>query len=883
MKNELKHIGVARRSGRYPWGSGDHGYQRGTSIRGYVKELKKQGLSEKQIADGLGFKSTSQLRAEISLEKAAQIKSDAALAQRLKDKGYSNVEIGKRMNKNESSIRDLLDPVKQERALITERTADMLRAQLDKKPYLDIGTGIENQAGVARTTLDVAIAELQKSGYKVQYIKQEQFGTGKKTLYKVLTKDDVDYPTLIKNMDQIRGIDEWSDDGGRTWLGIKTPTNIDSKRIAIKYGEEGGKDMDGVIQLRRGVDDISLGESKYAQVRIAVDGTHYLKGMAVYSDDMPTGVDIIFNTNKPLGTPKIGSKNNTVLKLMEDDPDNPFGSEVRQRDYIDKFGKEKLSAINIVNEEGDWAEWSKTLSSQMLSKQEPSFAKQQLDLAVKIKQEEFDDYMRLTNPVVKAKLLQTFADECDADAVDLKAAAMPRQSTHAILPATMLKLNEIYAPNYEDGESVVLIRHPHGGIFEIPELTVNNKNPEAKSIFGQAIDAIGIHPEVAKKLSGADFDGDTVLVIPNNNRLIKTAPSLKALADFDPITMYPERPGMKYITKANKGTEMGKISNLITDMTIKGATQDEIARAVRHSMVVIDAEKHKLDYSQSFQDNGIAQLKQLYQGGANAGASTIISKASAQMRVDRRKEGYRIDPATGKKIFTPNPESYVNKDGKTIWKKTLTTPMYETEDAYSLSSGTRIESVYADYANAMKALGDRARKEVVNTPRLEYSPSAKKTYAREVESLLADLSIAISNRPIERQAVLLANKILRMKRQANPGLTPKEIKKIKGQALAEARARTGAKKQSIKITSKQWEAIQAGAVSHNILAQILNNTDLKIVKEHSTPRASKQLSTAKITKARVLLSRGYTQAEVASMLMVSPTFLMSALKEKGGG
>ena len=68
----------------------------------------------------------------------------------------------------------------------------------------------------------------------------------------------------------------------------------------------------------------------------------------------------------------------------------------------------------------------------------------------------------------------------------------------------------------ENGERVVLIRHPHGGTFEIPELTVNNKNPDARKIVGtiKSQDAIGIHHKVAEHLSGADFDGDTVLVIP---------------------------------------------------------------------------------------------------------------------------------------------------------------------------------------------------------------------------------------------------------------------------------------------------------------------------------------------------------------------------------
>ena len=75
---------------------------------------------------------------------------------------------------------------------------------------------------------------------------------------------------------------------------------------------------------------------------------------------------------------------------------------------------------------------------------------------------------------------------------------------------------------------------------------------------------------------------------------------------------------------------MGRISNLITDMTLKDATEDELARAVRYSNTVIDAEKHHLDYKKSYSDNNIAELKEKYQGRYtktgkySEGASTLI-------------------------------------------------------------------------------------------------------------------------------------------------------------------------------------------------------------------------------------------------------------------
>lgn len=868
----LIHYGTPRHSGRYPWGSGKDGEQRNTSFRGYVRELKKQGVSETEIAKGVGM-STTQLRAQMSLEKDAQRKDDAAMALRLKEKGYSNVEIGRRMNKNESSIRNLLDPAMNERASITEATANMLRKEVGEKKYLDIGAGVESHVHVSRTKLNTAIAELELEGYKIQYVQVDQLGTDKKTTIKVLTKGDVTYSDLLKNRDQIRTITNWSEDGGRSYLGLEPVKSIKSNRVQVRFSEEGGTDMDGVIQLRRGVEDLSLGRSKYAQVRIAVDDTHYLKGMAIYADDLPDGCDIMFNTNKSKDVGKMGA-----LKKMKDDPDNPFGATVRQKHYTDKNGKDQLSPINIVNEEGDWSTWSKSLSSQMLSKQSPALAKKQLGLALTIKQEDFDEINSLTNPTVKKKLLDSFADDCDSSAVHLKAAAMPRQGSFVILPIPELKETEIYAPKYKNGEPVVLIRYPHGGTFEIAQLTVNNKSAKARSIMENAEDAVGIHPSVARKLSGADFDGDSVLVIPNNKKEIKFSPSLKDLKDFDPSAAYPAYPGMSTISSKNKQTEMGKVSNLITDMTIKGANPDEIARAVRHSMVVIDAEKHNLNYKQSFIDNGIADLKTKYQGGPRKGASTLVSRASSEIRVDQRKEAYKADPVTGKKIFIPTGEVYVNSKGKVVKNTTKSTKMYETDDANTLSSGTQMEKVYADYANSLKDLGNTARKTSLETPSIKMSPSAKQTYADEVASLKSKLLIASANKPMERQAQLLANKVVSAKKAATPDIDASTVKKIKGQALEEARLRTGAKKRPIEITSNEWEAIQSGAISNNVLTQILNNTNLDVIKQYATPRTKTGLSNAQLSRAKQLLNSGYTQSEVSTTLGISTSTLSTALK-----
>lgn len=899
IDRHIAHIGTPRHSGRYPWGSGEDPYQHGGDFINSVNEMRRQGLSKEKIAETLGISSTD-LQARMSVEVNRQRAADSAFAYRLKEKGYSNVAIGKRMNINESSVRALLNPALQEKSKVLESTANMLKDNVDRKGFIDVGAGVETHLGMARTKLDVALAMLKEQGYEIHNIPIEQMGTGKYTWTKVLCPPGTIFKDLSKNRDKIKLIDNYSDDKGLTFKPVKPPVDLDGKRILIRYKEDGGGAKDGVIELRRGVDDLSLGGKNYSQVRVAVDGSHFMKGMAMYSDDIPSGYDIIYNTSKKQGTPIKGVSPNTVMKPMEGDPDYPFGSIVRQKMYKDAKGNEKQSPLNVVGtkegsgEEGGWETWSKNLSSQVLSKQNPSTAKKQLDLAYVLKVEEFDEIMSLTNPAVRQTLLKPFADQCDSDAVHLKAAALPGQASHVILPISSVKQNEVYAPRYLDSENVVLIRHPHGGVFEIPELIVNNKNPEAKSLLGDAPDAIGIHPKVAERLSGADFDGDTVIVIPNKSGAIKSAPALKALKNFAPREAYPFYNGMRVMDdKREKGIEMGKISNLITDMTVKGASFDEIARAVKHSMVVIDAPKHKLNYEQSFIDNGISSLKKKYQGSAKAGAATLISRAAADVRVYQRQERRRlkIEPITGEKLYKPTGRTFfkrkfvVDSDGNKVYlkegevrpKMTKTTRMAEVKDARELSSGTRIESVYADHANSLKALATRARVALESVRNQVYSPSAKETYTVEVSSLLSKLKLAFHNKPLERQAQIIASKTVSLKKKSNPHLDEDGIKKLKGQELINARTRVGAKKIKIEITDREWDAIQRGAVSHHTLVNILNNADLDAVRQRAMPRYKKLMSSSKITRARQMSSDGYTRGEIADLLGVSVSTLENAI------
>ncbi|MCM1223491.1 MAG: hypothetical protein NC548_54480 [Lachnospiraceae bacterium] len=379
------------------------------------------------------------------------------------------------------------------------------------------------------------------------------------------------------------------------------------------------------------------------------------------------------------------------------------------------------------------------------------------------------------------------------------------------------------------------------------------------------------------------------MVIPTNSRTkITSTPALKQLEGFDPKMEYPERKGMTYMSKKNTQTEMGKISNLITDMTLKGATQEELARAVKHSMVVIDAEKHKLDYKQSELDNGISSLKKKYQGRTDAdgsyheGASTIISRAKGETSVLKRRGSPKIDPETGEQSYTEVYEEYTDKDGKTRVRTQKSTQMMETRDAYSLVSDydTPAERAYADYANYMKALGNSARKEMLNTGKIEYSSEANTAYKAEVDSLMAKLNVALKNAPREREAQRIANAEVSAMKQENPSMSKEEIKKANQRALTDARTKVGASRRdtTMVIDDKEWEAIQAGAISENKLSQILNNTDIDSVRQRATPRTTTTLSDAKINKITSMNNSGYTTAEIAGSLGVSASTVIKYLK-----
>lgn len=890
-EDSLMHYGVKRRSGRYPWGSGDTPYQHSGDFLSRVQDLRKEGLSDTEIVKAMGLDSTTQLRVAYSVAKNERRRLDIARIKSLREDGLSDTEIGRIMGKNESSIRSLMNEDAAARMNQAEATANILKNEVASKKMLDVGVGVERELGVSRAKMEEALYMLEAEGYN-RYGLGISTGPGKQTNVAVLCDPDITYKEAydLLNQGKLETVRDYhSTDGGKTFDRLEYPASISSDRVKIVYPEDGGAAKDGVIEIRRGVKDLDLGNAHYAQVRILVDGSHYLKGMAMYSDDMPDGVDILFNTSKPSTMSK-----QEIMKKISDDPQNPFGAYIKangQSRYIGDDGKEHLSAINKLKEEGDWDTMAKTLSSQFLSKQPMKLIKQQLNMTYSDAAAEYDEICSLTNPTIKKKLLLDFADECDSATVHLKAAALPRQETRVILPLNKLKENEVYAPYLENGERVCLVRYPHGGTFEIPELVVNNKNKTARSVLGNATDAIGINAKVAERLSGADFDGDTVVVIPVNDKVrVKSTPSLRALKDFDPHSEYAYREGMKVMKKGQQTQkEMGMISNLITDMTLKDAPESEIARAVKHSMVVIDAAKHKLDYKRSEEENGIAELRTRYQpkydddgnvvGGG--GASTLLSKRKQDVRIPERQGSGVIDKETGRITYKESGRTYIDpKTGKTVPATTTVKLLSTVDDVRTLSSGTPQENAYADYANKMKALANQARKEYVSTGRLAYSASAHATYKAEVDSLDAKLDVASRNAPKERKAQAVANSVVKAKVQANPDMGKKEINKARKLALDDARAAMGAsgKDTRIDITDREWEAIQAGAISDTKLSQILRFADSDKVRERAMPRTTTQLSSAKVTQIKSMSNSGYTIAEIAKSLNLSSSTISKYIR-----
>ena len=411
MEDYIEHYGMPRRSGRYPWGSGENPYQHALDFIGRVEQMRKDGFSyvdedgkvwtgDTGIAKSMGL-TTTEFRTELSICKNERRSYNVATARSLKEDGLGETEIARRMSKrlgkdiNESTVRSWLDKDSENRMNTAKEKAQYIKEQIDKKGIVEIGAGVDRQLGISPEMMKQVKYILDRDGYVVAGGRVDQVtNPGQKTTITVACPPGTPYKIDSKGRKVTSAVYDYenihplidptpNENGMIVKKKLAYPASLDSKRLMVRYADDVGDDgfkgieKDGVIELRRGVNDLSLGDSRYSQVRILVDGTHYLKGMAVYSDDMPDGIDVVFNTNKKKGTPALGPKDNTVLKpIKKDDPENPFGSLIKDPDkggqyyYIDpKTGKEKLGLINKRADQGDWTEWADTLPAQFLTTQ----------------------------------------------------------------------------------------------------------------------------------------------------------------------------------------------------------------------------------------------------------------------------------------------------------------------------------------------------------------------------------------------------------------------------------------------------------------------------------------------------------------------------------
>lgn len=903
----LAHYGMPRRSGRYPWGSGEHPFQSAEDFMNFVKESKEDGMSESEIAHTLGL-STNVFRDQRTAAKNEIIANRRAQLIKLTSMGYSVNGACNRMGISEHQGRSLLSDATKSREETSKAIFTEFKRLIDSGYYVDVGQGSEAHLGISTERLRAAVHEAERAGYKLINVRQKQMGTHEKTYMKVLCPPGTELMDVVNNKSKICPPNFKVDKDSNDIVKIEKPRSFPSSRVEVRYAEDGGIDRDGLIQIRRGVPELSLGNAKYAQVRIMIDGTHYLKGMAVYADDLPPGIDIRYNVNKHRGTPKMD-----CMKPIKDDPENPFGAIIKlddeliraQRHYIDKDGKRQLSCLNIVAEEGTWFEWSKSLPSQMLSKQRLPIIKRQLDKSYQAAALRVHELMQVRNPNIRAALAEQIAGQIDSDANNLRAAAYPRQCSQVILPFPELSENEIYAPNFKDGERVALIRYPHGGIFEIPQLTVRNTGSPAAKVIPNALDAVGINPKVAARLSGADFDGDTVTIVPNNEGSVISAPALKELIDFDPKEAFPgtncdPKDLIPKDTKEGdklKGLEMGRISNLITDMTLQGAPFSEIARADKHSMVVIDAQKHQLDYKRSAIVNGIEELYIKYHGGPKKGANTIVSKATSKERVPEQREAkglYEVpedrknDWYQGKKIFIPTNQSHYNPKIQKLEPNLMeVNRMSMYEDANELrgikdpnNKGFYVEEAYADFANKMKALANDCRAMARTAPVYQKRQDMAVKYDNECKIIRAKVADRKSKSPIERRAQILAEADLKMKIKADPSITVDREKYLKEsiRSLNRMRAKLAIPDVDIHLSDKEWEAVFNGALDKSIFDYLMRHCDPIELSSHAFEKLDTVVSEERTNMIRQMDKLGYSRAQIGEHTGLSPKIIRDILE-----
>lgn len=145
--------------------------------------------------------------------------------------------------------------------------------------------------------------------------------------------------------------------------------------------------------------------------------------------------------------------------------------------------------------------------------------------------------------------------------------------------------DEIYAPSFQDGETVIVIRWPYTNNCDFPILKVNNKHRESIAVLGQAKGVAGVSISTIMRL-GADYGGDTAIILPYR----------KMEGDPQPKEM-PEQPILEVDT-ANHPPHYKSESGMVCDNVAFGH--------FRGAMAVLN----QLD--EILKDCGVVYVKDLY-------------------------------------------------------------------------------------------------------------------------------------------------------------------------------------------------------------------------------------------------------------------------------
>ena len=229
-ENTLMHYGMPRRSGRYPWGSGEDPHQHGSrDFLGRVEELRKQKITytdpktgkvytgDTAIAKTLGL-TTNQFRTEIGLAASERRMLQVARAKSLQADGLGPSAIGKEMGINESTVRSLLNPKAEDRMNQAKETAAFIKEQIDKKGIIDVGKGVERELGISKEKMDQALYLLEREGYPTYSGRISQVtNAGQMTTLKVICPPGTEHKEIYspEKIGSLKGY--ISRDGGATF------------------------------------------------------------------------------------------------------------------------------------------------------------------------------------------------------------------------------------------------------------------------------------------------------------------------------------------------------------------------------------------------------------------------------------------------------------------------------------------------------------------------------------------------------------------------------------------------------------------------------------------------------------------------------------------